>query len=151
MSFFSKKMDYALLVLSHLNSSTAGSSAREIAAKFSISRPFVANILKVLCHHGMLSSHRGVHGGYVLVKKAHEISLSEIMDALEEPFFLTDCSHSSEKDNCKTSPFCTIKFGIDEVHLRIKKILSGFTLADIVDPHRSAPGQFKLELVSSQS
>lgn len=151
MSLFSKKMDYALLVLSHLHGSPSGSSAREIAAKFSISRPFVANILKILCHHDFLGSHRGVHGGYVLLRKAENISLAEIMEAIEEPFHLSDCNHSSNLGGCKTSPFCTIKSGMGEVHERIKGILSGFTLAEILDPHRSGPGQFGLELIASGS
>lgn len=149
MSLFSKKMDYALLVLSHLHRSPSGSSAREIASQFSISRPFVANILKVLCHHGVLGSHRGVHGGYILLRKAEEISLAEIMDAIEEPFHLADCNHSSNPAGCKTSPFCTIKSGMGEVHERVKGILSGFTLAEILNPHKSAPGQFGLELISA--
>jgi len=149
MSFFSRKMDYALLVLSHLHGNPDGSSAREISAKFFISRPFLANIMKTLCHHGYLSSHRGVHGGYVLIKKPETICLSDIMQSLDETFHLTDCSKATEKQTCSARTFCPIRTGMSSVHERIRAILSDVTLADILDPVRpNSTIQFGLELVS---
>ena len=150
MSFFSRKMDYALLVLSHLHGNPDGSSAREISAKFSISRPFLANIMKTLCHHGYLSSHRGVHGGYVLIRKPKDITLADIMQSLDEPFHLTDCSKDIEKQTCSARTFCPIRTGMSGVHDRIRTILKDVTLAEILDPtiRPSISRQFGLELVS---
>ncbi|NBS90566.1 Rrf2 family transcriptional regulator [bacterium] len=150
MSFFSRKMDYALLVLSHLHGNPDGSSAREISAKFSISRPFLANIMKTLCHHGYLSSHRGVHGGYVLIRKPKDIALADIMQSLDEPFHLTDCSKDIEKQTCSARTFCPIRTGMSGVHDRIRTILKDVTLAEILDPtiRPSVTLQFGLELVS---
>ena len=152
MSFFSRKMDYALLVLSHLHNNPDGSSAREIASKFSLSRPFLANIMKILCQHGYLSSHRGVHGGYVLIRKPENISLSDIMESLDETFHLTDCSKESEKQTCTARTFCPIRTGMSGVHDRIRTILKDVTLAEILDPVRTNNSlQFGLELVSHGS
>ena len=150
MSFFSRKMDYALLVLSHLHGNPDGSSAREISAKFSISRPFLANIMKTLCHHGYLSSHRGVHGGYVLIRKPEDMALADIMQSLDEPFHLTDCSKDVEKQTCSARTFCPIRTGMSGVHDRIRTILKDVTLAEILDPtiRPSVSLQFGLELVS---
>ena len=61
-------------------------SAREIAARFELSRAFVANILKLLCGKGFVTSHRGVKGGYVLERPADEVTLAELMDALDDSF-----------------------------------------------------------------
>lgn len=142
-------MDYALLVLSHLHGNPDGSSAREISAKFSISRPFLANIMKTLCHHGYLSSHRGVHGGYILIRKPEDIPLADIMQSLDETFHLTDCSKETEKQTCSARTLCPIRTGMSSVHERIRGILSDVTLADILDPVRpTSTTQFGLELVS---
>lgn len=148
MSFFSRKMDYSLLVLSYLHGHKDGASAREISSKFGISRPFLANIMKTLCHHGYLSSHRGVHGGYVLIRKPKDISLSDVMNSLDETFHLTDCNKDAEKQTCTARTFCPIRTGMASVHDRIRTILSDVTLAEILDPVRTNSSlQFGLELV----
>jgi len=136
-------------VLSHLHNQKDGASAREISSKFGISRPFLANIMKTLCHHGYLSSSRGVHGGYVLIRKPNEISLSDIMNSLDETFHLTDCSKDAEKQTCSARTFCPIRTGMSSVHNRIRFILSDVTLADILDPVRPDNStQFGLDLVA---
>ncbi|MSR30916.1 MAG: Rrf2 family transcriptional regulator [Gemmataceae bacterium] len=150
MSFFSRKMDYALLVLSHLGKNQQGSSAREISTRYAISRPFVANILKTLCHHGFLESHRGVHGGYVLKRKPESVSLAEVMNAIDEPFSLMECSTETDTLRCSIKPFCTIHTGMAEVHEKIKGILQSVTLGEILSPESKTGGRFLgLELVSS--
>src|SRR5207249_7549133 len=66
MALLSRKVDYALLILSYLRHRPEGGCARAIADRFGLSRAFVANILKALCQQGFVVSHRGVKGGYVL-------------------------------------------------------------------------------------
>jgi len=67
--------------LSHLHEHRVGGSAREIAVRFGLSRSFVANILKELCHKGFVSSHRGVNGGYVIDPGASAVSLADFIAA----------------------------------------------------------------------
>ena len=88
MALLSKKTDYALLILTYLHNHGTGASAREIADQYHLSRPFVANILKELCQRGVVASHRGVKGGYVLQRSAASISMKEILQMLEEGFQL---------------------------------------------------------------
>src|SRR5262245_61511880 len=92
MALMSRKVDYALLILSHLHRKKEGACAREIADRFGLSRSFVANILKEICHRGFVASHRGVKGGYVMCRPAEEISLADLMEALDDPFHLAECS-----------------------------------------------------------
>src|SRR6266542_4918841 len=92
MTLMSRKVDYALLILAYLDRKTEGGCARAIADRYGLSKGFVANILKELCHKGFVASHRGVKGGYVLRRPAEDISLAELMETLDEGFTLAECT-----------------------------------------------------------
>ena len=92
MTLLSRKADYALLILSYLHRKPVGGNARAIAQQFGLSRAFVANILKELCHNGYVTSHRGVKGGYVLHPSAADVTLAELLESIDERFRLTMCS-----------------------------------------------------------
>src|SRR5438876_6508610 len=119
MTLLSRKADYALLILSHLHQNREGGNARAIAAKFGISKPFVANILKELCQKGFVDSHRGVKGGYDLARDASTITLAELLESIEDGFRLTMCNPGShpehEHEECALMGVCTIKGQIAEV------------------------------------
>ena len=137
MTLLSRKADYALLILSYLSEKTGGGTARAIAEKFGLSRAFVANILKELCHKGFVTSHRGVKGGYSLARPADTISLAELLESIEDGFRLTVCSHSDQvPDNgaCTLIDVCTVKGQMAEVQRRLIEVLRGVSLADLFDP-----------------
>src|SRR5438094_2778216 len=117
MTLMSRKVDYALLILAYLDRKTEGGCAREIADRYGLSKGFVANILKELCHKGFVASHRGVKGGYVLCRAAEDINLAELMEALEEGFHLAECTKASDAA-CTHEPFCPVKGAIAELHRR---------------------------------
>jgi len=131
MTMLSRKVDYSLLILSHLHQHPVGASAQKIAAAFDLSRPFVANILKVLCQKGFVESRRGVKGGYALLRPAAEIHLAELMDALDEPFQLTTCTgsgHDSGDNRCGVEAICPVRHPLAGVHERIRDLLRRVTL-----------------------
>lgn len=131
MALMSRKVDYALLILSHLHRKKEGGCAREIADRFGLSRSFVANILKEICHGGFVASHRGVKGGYVLCRPAEEISLADLMEALDDPFHLAECSKTPDECACALSQVCPVRSPIAEVHNRIREVLRGVNLAEL--------------------
>src|SRR5437764_1048999 len=100
MSLMNRKVDFALLIFAYLDQRRAGGCAREIAEGFGLNRGFVANILKELCRKGYVASHRGVKGGYVLRRPLEEVSLAELMDALDEGFHLAECTQSPSTGQC---------------------------------------------------
>src|SRR6185503_304709 len=119
MTLLSRKADYALLILSYLHEKPVGGTARAIAEQFGISRAFIANILKELCHKGFVVSHRGVKGGYSLARPAESVSLADLLESIEEGFRLTVCSPDSEgleEDGCCLTAVCTVKGTMAEVH-----------------------------------
>ncbi|OWK40505.1 RrF2 family transcriptional regulator [Fimbriiglobus ruber] len=137
MTMLSRKADYALLILSYLHSHPDGGNARTIAEQFNLSRPFVANILKLLCQAGFVSSSRGVNGGYVLRKNASETTLATLLDSIQEGFRLTVCTEHSppspraEDDICSLESGCSIKGPLTEIHRRIMSVLRGVTLGEL--------------------
>jgi Rrf2 family cysteine metabolism transcriptional repressor len=137
MTLLSRKADYALLILSHLHGRREAASAREIADQFQLSRPFVANILKELCHKGFVSSQRGVKGGYALARPAHDVSLAELIESLDDPFRLAECNHPpahAHDDGCTHSELCPLKGAIAGVHERVRAVLRQVTLAELFRP-----------------
>jgi Rrf2 family protein len=131
MTLLSRKVDYALLILSYLHRRAEGGSAREIAGRFGLSRSFVANILKELCHKGFVSSHRGVKGGYALARAADEVRLADLMEALDDRFYLAECSRAAPDENCTLTHVCPLRSAVAEVHRRIRDVLSRVTLAEL--------------------
>jgi Rrf2 family protein len=139
MTLLSRKADYALLILSAL-AAEGGGNARAIAERFGLSRAFVANILKELCQKGFVTSHRGVKGGYALLRAPASVSLAELLESIEDGFQLTVCNPAAHPgDGCAIAGACTVKGAIAEVHGRLLDVLRGVTLADIFDPTRARP------------
>ena len=138
MTLLSRKADYALLILSFLHTQGSG-NAREIAAKFGLSRAFVANILKELGHKGFVTSTRGVKGGYVLQRASATITLAELLEAVEDGFQLTLCNEHSPEATCDVEHVCPVKAPMLEIQRRIMALLRGVTLADIFAPTTGQP------------
>lgn len=148
-TLLSRKADYALLILSHLYHRPTGGNARTIAEAFGLSRPFVANILKELTHAGYVASHRGVKGGYALLRPASEVTLAELLSSIEEGFKLTVCSTHAEMKNeesCSVSHVCPMKGPIAEIHNRLMGVLRGVTLEELFDSNKPASGPTLLPL-----
>ena len=138
LTLLSRKADYALLILSFLHTHGNG-NAREIAAKFGLSRAFVANILKDLGHKGFVTSTRGVKGGYVLQRASVTISLAELLEAMEDGFQLTMCTEHAKEPTCEIEHVCPVKGPMLEIQRRIMSLLRGVTLADIFAPTTGQP------------
>lgn len=131
MPLMSRKTDYALLILSSLHRHPDRGCARVIADTFGLSRGFVANILKELCHKGFLTSRRGIKGGYVLKRPAEAINLAQLLDALDESFHLAQCSGLPSAEVCDVASRCPVRVQLAEVHERICNVLRSVTLADL--------------------
>ena len=126
----SKKIDYGLILLSRMCAEPAPASAREMAGRYDLPQPMVANILKALAADGVLVSRRGVQGGYELARPAREISLAEIVEALEGPFSLVDCVADSE--SCRFTRICPTHDPIQVVHQQFRNFMGRLNLAEIV-------------------
>ena len=131
MALLNRKVDYALLILCYLHHKSEGSCAREIATRFGISRPFIANILKALCQQNYVDSHRGVKGGYALRPHITEQTLADLIDALDDKVMLAECNAAPPDGCCDLLEHCPIRLPIAEVHQRIRTVLESVTLGEL--------------------
>lgn len=126
----SKLTDYGTMVLAELaTNGRALSTASQVADSTHLTLPTVSKLLKSLVHAGLVVSARGVQGGYALARPAASISAAEILDALEGPVALTDCS--SAHGACDLESFCRVGTAWQRINHSIRRALEGVTLADL--------------------
>jgi FeS assembly SUF system regulator len=130
----SKITDYGIVILAHLarSDSSATHTAREVAGETDLPFPVVGKILKSLARRGILQSHRGSRGGYVLVRQPSEITVVEMVGALEGPVALTECNVGPQL--CQHESTCPVRDPWHVINRVVEVALSKITLADLIDP-----------------
>ena len=90
----SKKADYALMAMKHLalRGDRGSSSAREIAEQYDIPIELMAKVLQRLVRRGLLASQQGTRGGYQLARTPAQISVADVIQAIDGPVTVTACS-----------------------------------------------------------
>src|ERR1700726_1807868 len=126
----SRLTDYATVILAalaerpeHVRTATALAEETRIAA------PTVSKLLKQLQRAGMVTSTRGLHGGYQLARPAAQISAAAILDALEGPVALTDCS--AGHGNCEIEDTCRVGRVWQRLNLAFRRSLYEVSLAQL--------------------
>lgn len=123
--------DYGVVVLSQMSRNPDDlRTAPQIAQETGVPLPTVAKLLNALAHGRLIESHRGAAGGYTLNRPAEEISVAEIIQALEGPIALTACVEGAEND-CDVASLCPMRGNWDRVNKAIHGALSEVTLADM--------------------
>ncbi len=122
---FTTKTEYGLVCMAYIaKHADAGRVAiKEIAEKENYPVPYLEKILQSLRHAGLVVSHQGSQGGYSLARKASEITLKHIIDALEGATFEVFCSPETREDIVCTH-FCLC--GIKPVWRKTKQLLDEF-------------------------
>lgn len=129
----SKLTDYAFIVLGHMARGRAGVyAAAELAEGTSVALPTVSKVLKALTRAGVVRSLRGVRGGYALNRPAHETSVAAVIDALEGPIAITECTAADHR--CNQSDACQTRGNWDLINRAIRSALESVSLADLVRP-----------------
>ncbi len=132
---FSKKADYALMAMKHLalRGDRGSSSAREIAALYDIPIELMAKVLQRLVRRGLLASHQGTRGGYELVRRPTQISVADVIQAIDGPVTVTACS--SDENQCEQFAKCNVRDPLWKVRERILSALGECTIAELAaDP-----------------
>jgi FeS assembly SUF system regulator len=136
-----KLTDYATVVLASLASAPDRvHSAAELAELARLELPTVAKVLKPLAQAGLVDSFRGANGGYRLAHAPAAITLIAIVEAIEGPLGMTECS--GEHSSCEHEPHCGVQVHWRRVNDVIAEALGGITLADMLPkstPRKSIP------------
>ena len=102
-------------------------TARDLSERARLPLPTVSKILKILAREGLLVSHRGARGGYTLARPPAEISVAEIIGALEGPIAITECV-SEEPGVCGQESLCTIRANWLLINQAVQSALDKITL-----------------------
>ena len=135
----STRGDYAAraLVSLSLHSEVSGpTSVRDIAERTGLPQPYLEQILLALKGAGIVRSKRGVGGGYVLARPAAEITLAEIVSAVDGPIVVGDFGLPHQDGACDHEGQCVLLAIWGEVGEAMRRHLEGFTLADVRDMAR---------------
>jgi Rrf2 family protein len=136
----SKKADYALIAMKHLalRGARGASSAREIAGLYDIPIELLAKILQRLVRRGLLASHQGTRGGYELARLPAQISVADVIQAIDGPVAVTACS-SSDDGACEQFAKCNVRDPLWRVRERILAALGECTVAELAADPPTAP------------
>jgi FeS assembly SUF system regulator len=128
-----KLTDYATVVLTVLAARPGEVlSATELAEQSGLEPPTVSKLLKPLAQAGLVEGLRGVHGGYRLARPADAITLIQIVEAMEGPLAITECSH--QESQCSIAQKCGVRSNWRLINDVVADALRGVTLAQMLHP-----------------
>jgi FeS assembly SUF system regulator len=135
-----KLTDYGLVLMTCIARGEGSSlrTARDLARESHLPPSTVSKLLKELLQSGLLISHRGIRGGYVLARAPQEISVLEIIAAIEGPMALTECS-TEVSGLCNLESGCPIKSNQQIINQAIRGVLDKVTLSDLAHPLQLTP------------
>lgn len=125
----SKLADYGTQVMTYMAHDQAVHSASEVAAGLNIAAPTVSKILKMLVRKSLVASVLGAKGGYILARHPAEISIAEIIDAMDGPISITECSGTS---SCIREKVCTTRGNWQRINHIILDALERVNLAEMI-------------------
>ena len=137
---FSKKADYALLALQYM-ASVQGSgelqprvvNTKEIAEEHFMPVELLAKVLQTLARNQIIESHHnGPKGGYVLGREPKDISVAQVLEAIEGPLGITDCYHEKDQSWCDQLDRCNIRTPLLKIQDSIHKLLNSMSIEDML-------------------
>ena len=128
-----KLTDYATVVMTVLAARPGEVlSAAELADRAGLEATTVSKLLKPLAQAGLVDGLRGVHGGYRLARPAEAIGLIDIVEAMEGPLGMTECSlHAGQ---CGIESSCGVRANWRRINDVVADALRAITLAQMVAP-----------------
>ncbi len=132
----SKLTDYGTMLLAHMTDGSGDvRSATELATETGIALPTVSKLLKALARKQLVISTRGASGGYRLAREPREISAADIIDALEGPVSITECSAADS--HCDYEDHCSVGQAWQRINVAIREALDEVSLVDL--KHANSP------------
>src|SRR3954453_800887 len=133
--------DYAVVLMTAAARYPVGArlSATELSADTGVPLPTTQKLMGQLAGSGLLTSARGAGGGFALARPATEISLADIVEAVEGPITLTMCSDSNNHA-CILDAHCRVKPHIGVVGRAVRGALGAVTLTSLCAPAPAGRG-----------
>jgi FeS assembly SUF system regulator len=128
----SKLTDYAILAMVELSRAGELLSAQALADRVHVETPTASKVLKLLARAGLLESYRGVNGGYQVSRPAENISVAEVISAIEGPIAMTECS--VEEGLCNQEDNCDLRGNWQRISIAVAQALQDVSLAEMSAP-----------------
>lgn len=137
----SKKIDYALMAMQYIAFMEDDQvvNTKTISEKYNIPLELLAKILQKLAKKGLVISHNGPKGGYILSKAPSAISVGEVIEAIEGPIGIAECYHENEANLCSQKALCNIRTPIGVIQGNIIQLLNGISLQQMHEETTPAP------------
>ncbi len=127
----SKFADYGCQVMAFMAQDKNVHSATEVAANLGMAVATVSKILKMLARESLVASSLGAKGGYTLSRHPRDISLAEIINAMDGPISITECSGDT---CCERESFCSTRGNWQGINHIIQDALAKVSLAQMIAP-----------------
>ncbi|OGL08525.1 MAG: hypothetical protein A3F92_09540 [Candidatus Rokubacteria bacterium RIFCSPLOWO2_12_FULL_71_22] len=127
---FTKRADYGLMAIHYIavNDGLGAVSAKRIAEEFAIPPELLAKILQRLAKRRLIVSQNGPKGGYVLARRSNQISVGQVVRALEGPINIVSCI---EHSGCPQEERCTLRRPVQKLQAAISQMLDTMSLAEL--------------------
>lgn len=136
----SRLADYGIVMLSHLGREPAlVMSARELADATRLAAPTVAKVAKMLCRGGLVRSRRGLRGGYCLARPARQITVVDVISAMDGPIAMTACS-TPQGPGCSLERGCPVRLHWQRINQTVIGALRHLTLHEMRAPMPAQAG-----------
>lgn len=138
--------DYAVVLATHLAASEGPHAARDLAVQTQIPEPTASKVLKKLARAGVVISQRGPKGGYTLARSPEKVGVHEVIEAIDGPIAVTECSDETTDSLCEYETNCGVRANWQRINVAVQDALSRITLADM-----SVPGATELISIGRSS
>ena len=143
----SKLTDYAILVMVELARDGEMLSSQALAERIHVETPTASKVLKLLSGNGLLESYRGANGGYRVSRAAADISVAEVIAAIEGPIAMTECS--VEEGLCSQEDNCELRSNWQRISFAVAQALRDVSLAEMSAPVTRASDPLSIKTLSS--
>jgi Rrf2 family protein len=129
---FTKRADYGLMAMHYIavHDSVGSVSAKRIAEEFGIPSELLAKILQRLAKQRLIVSQNGPKGGYRLAHQPEEITVGQVVRALEGPIAIVSCYN--DEGDCPQMPRCTLRRPVQKIQAAIGQLLDTMSLAELM-------------------
>lgn len=131
----SKKTEYALMAVKYIacNNGKNCITAKEISNNYSIPYELVSKALQQLARYDVVQSIKGARGGYRLSRIPGDVTLMDIILAVEPEYKITNCmKNNSSSDDCEHFDCCMIRDPLIKVQSKIDNIFQNMTINEII-------------------
>lgn len=132
---FTRKTEYALIAVCHLaRCEKQSESARDIAGQYALAAPLLMNVLKLLSARGIVRSSRGAGGGYRLARRPEDVTVAQVIEAVEGPLRLVRCApplFGPAAEQCELTCSCPIRLPLYRVHHVVRSVLEQTSIAEL--------------------